>query len=99
MESWIRTIDRLGAKEFQGFFFNHKLEEIYLENVKELFSCTLFNTTTPRLREEQQQMMFKWIDKLEVTLKCKFKPGYNLNVRCMRPTLDAVKTIHRPLLF
>lgn len=68
-------------------------------NAKEFTSWALFNTTTPRLTEDQQLLLVKWIDRFEIALKCKFKPGYNLNVRCMRQTLDAVKTIHRPLLF
>lgn len=38
------------------------------------------------------------IKDVEIVLDVIFKPGYNLNVKCMRNTLDPIATEHRPLI-
>jgi len=99
MREWRSVIKQIGKEVLTGWFFNASLREIRKENLVQFLSWALFNTTPPRLTRKQALEVCEEVPKIELALGYTFEPGYNPNIKCMRNSLDPVKTDYRPLLF
>ncbi|GAB5356287.1 hypothetical protein AAMO2058_000277600 [Amorphochlora amoebiformis] len=99
MEEWRNVIKHIGSDVLTGWFFQAKLKEIRRENLVEFLTWALFNTTPPRLTKEQAIEVCEEMVKIEEAIGYNFAPGHNPHVKCMRNSIDPVKTEYRPLLF
>lgn len=50
-------------------------------------------------REEWEDEIAEYLSTIENVLGQALPDGYNKDTRCMRPTLDPVPMLHRPLLW
>jgi hypothetical protein len=75
------------------------LSAILLGNMQEFLTWALFNTSPPHCSPAQNAEVFAEIAGLEAALGHKFEKGYNATTKCMRNSLDEVKTAYRPLIF
>mmetsp|Transcript_183 Transcript_183/g.482 ORF Transcript_183/g.482 Transcript_183/m.482 type:complete len:541 (-) Transcript_183:158-1780(-) len=99
MGEWRGAMELLGKDILTGWFFSAEIGEIKKENLVQFLTWALFNTTPPRLSREDAVEVCDEVVRIEKALKHKFEPGFNPNVKCMRNSLDHVKTEYRPLLF
>ncbi|KAI4152850.1 MAG: hypothetical protein LQ340_002677 [Diploschistes diacapsis] len=78
------------------WFLNAPLSAIHRDNVKEFFCWAFFNRGAWGPEDEQE--LEEYVDRIEELIGAKLKPGRG-RVKAMRPTLDPVKALHRPLLW
>ncbi len=99
MSEWREVIRTLGSDILTGWFFGKPLAEIYRGNLDEFLTWALFNTSRPHCTPEQVSEVELEMSGIEDALNYTFSPGYNPTTKCMRNSLDEVKTAYRPLIF
>lgn len=79
-----------------GWFFSAEFKR---ENVVDWLLWALFSATRDTCLVEWEEEIEEYLSMIEVILDRKLAPGYNAGARCMRPTLDSVSMLHRPLIW
>ena len=99
MREWLAAMSEFGKPLLTGWFFNCPLSQIKRGNVREFLTWALFNTTPARLTPSESREIRSNVAGIESAIGHKFPEGYNVGTKCMRNSLDHVKTAYRPLVF
>ncbi|KIJ19163.1 hypothetical protein PAXINDRAFT_166994 [Paxillus involutus ATCC 200175] len=68
-------------------------------NVTEWLLWAMFSSPGPTWLEEWEDELMEYVTAVENVLGRELQAGYNKDTPCMRPTLDSVSMVHRPLLW
>jgi hypothetical protein len=89
--SYLATSDYLS-----GWFFSAGFKR---DNVVDWLLWALFSATRDTCLVEWEEELEEYISMVEVIIDRKLALGYNTGARCMRPTIDSVSMLHRPLIW
>ncbi|PRP84928.1 hypothetical protein PROFUN_07582 [Planoprotostelium fungivorum] len=100
-ETFMRTL-RDPEDFIRKWFFNASPHDLKLDNIREWFIWALFELSTEQFenhpnKERMDVELSAYISATEAKLGFKFPPGYNLNAKSMRLTVDPVVVKYRPL--
>lgn len=81
------------------WFFYADARSIKADNIREWLAwafggCEL---SEARLDKDRTRLVERGLQLVQDRLRWKFPEGYNADIKCMRLTLDPVRTLHRPL--
>ncbi|KAF8550891.1 hypothetical protein OG21DRAFT_1418930 [Imleria badia] len=85
------------ADATSGWFFQSRA--VQKENILEWLLWCLFSTSMNASWEEWEDEIAQYLAAIENILGQALPDGYNNDTPCMRPTLDPVRMLHRPLLW
>lgn len=79
-----------------GWFFSAEFKR---DNVVDWLLWALFSATRDTCLVEWEEEIEEYLSRVEVIIDRKLTPGYNTGAQCMRPTIDSVLMLHRPLIW
>jgi hypothetical protein len=59
----------------------------------------IFSSDVDTMQEEWVEEVDGYLNRIEDTRGVSLDPGHNINAKSMRPTLDPVPMLHRPLVW
>jgi hypothetical protein len=69
------------------------------DNVVDWLLWALFSATRDTCLVEWEEELEEYLSMVEAIIGRELAPGYNTGARCMRPTIDGVLMLHRPLIW
>jgi pimeloyl-ACP methyl ester carboxylesterase len=92
-----RAVARFRAHLSQWFADGVAPEAVGRENMVQWLAAGLFNSFPPLLSPAQRAEALECVALIERVTGHRFAPGFNPRARALRPTVDPVRALHRPL--